>query len=67
MKKVCMVLIVVICIFSLCSCSNKTELICDNEGCQNKVTVEYKSSEKKPKDEEWVVFCRECEKEELAY
>ena len=67
MKKIYIFLIAVVCMFCVCSCSEKTELVCDNDNCQKKVTVKYKSNEKIPKDEDLVVFCPECEKEVLAY
>ena len=59
MKKIGLIVLVLVLIFSLVGCSGEIVSIhCDTEGCKNMVEVEVK--EGKTVDESWVVYCEEC-------
>ena len=56
MKKITAVILIAIMIFTLSACASKT-LHCDN--CNKEIKV----SEKSNVEEDWILFCSECEKE----
>lgn len=59
MKRVWLLFMIVILLFSLVACKTETvTLNCDGENCNN--TVEVKVDKDNTPDESWVVFCQDC-------
>ena len=65
MKRIVLTLLLIVVIISIVSCKNETVgLHCDGDGCENIVEVKIRKDE--TPDENWVIFCEECAKNELA-
>ncbi len=59
MKRVCILFLIVMFLFSLAACKVETVMLqCDGENCDN--TVEVKVETDNTPDESWVVFCQDC-------
>lgn len=59
MKRVYILFLIVILLFSLAACKTETvTLQCDGENCNN--SVEVKVEKDNTPDESWVVFCQDC-------
>ena len=54
LKRILALLLIALMVFTLCSCG-KVTLHCDNCGKEVKCS--------KDMDEEWIIYCSECEKE----
>lgn len=64
MKRVCILFLIVILLFSLTACKSETiPLHCDGENCNNMVDIKVEKDN--TPDESWVVFCQDCADNDL--
>lgn len=64
MKKLWLLFLIVVLLFSLAACKAETvTLHCDGENCTN--VVEVKVEKDDTPDESWVVFCQDCADNDL--
>ena len=64
MKKVYLLLLAVVLVFTMTGCKKKVVLHCDGENCGS--AVEFKVKKDTVADESWVVFCEACAERNLS-